>query len=402
MKKIKLLIVLSILLFSFASCKSEKAENIVNETEDIVSKQNNDNKLNDIDDISQEKDKNNEINVFKKLPQNFVFSSGVGNWSTTFDLSPDGTFTGKYTDLDMGDTGEKFPNGTTYICKFNGKFSEPVRIDEYTYSMQLEYLDLGGVPGNIYYEDNMRYICSEAYGFDNAEEFLIYLPETPISILSEDFLSWLNSIAIIKGDTIPDENCGIYNVNGKEGFVGFYEEKQASSQGNNDNNKKDNHDINVFQEIPQHFSFTGSDWSTNLVLNLDGTFTGKCYDLDKSSWGDDSDWDSSSVYYSFDEKFSKPIKVDEYTYFVNLEYLNTEEMPENQYYKDDAQCIYSKVYGFDDTNDFLIYLPKTPTSILPEDCLSKISFLITNNALSDLNAIIYNIKGKECFVGFDT
>ena len=96
MKKIKLLIVLSILLFSFASCKSEKAENIVNETEDIVSKQNNDNKLNDIDDISQEKDKNNEINVFKKLPQNFVFSSGVGNWSTTFDLSPDRNITFLY------------------------------------------------------------------------------------------------------------------------------------------------------------------------------------------------------------------------------------------------------------------------------------------------------------------
>ena len=167
---------------------------------------------------------NNSINIFEKLPSKFVFTAGVGNWSTEFDLSSDGTFTGKYTDLDMGDTGENFPNGTTYICKFNGKFSVPVKMDEHTYSMQLEYLDLAGVPGNIYYEDNMRYICSEAYGFDNAEEFLIYLPGTPISSLPEDFVSWLNSIAIIKGDTIPAENCGLYNVNGKEGFVGFYKE----------------------------------------------------------------------------------------------------------------------------------------------------------------------------------
>ncbi len=393
MKKIRPLIIILILIL--VACKGETEEIVTNEITDAVSQQNNDKNLNGIDDTLQ----SNKTDVFKEFPQHFVFSSGVGNWSTEFDLSLDGTFTGKYTDLDMGDTGENFPNGTTYICKFNGKFSVPVKMDAHTYSMQLEYLDLAGVPGNIYYEDNMRYICSEAYGFDNAEEFLIYLPGTPISSLPEDFVSWLNSIAIIEGDTIPAENCGIYNVNGKEGFVGFYKENQNSSQ---DNDKEDNNDINIFQKIPQHFSFSGKSWSTNFDLNLDGTFTGKCYDLDKSSWEDDSDWDSSSIYYSFDGKFSIPAKIDEYTYSVNLEYLNAKEMPEDKYYEDSTQHIYSKVYGFDDSNEFMIYLPKTPTSILPEDCLSQISFLIKNNVLSDVNAIIYNINGKECFVGFDT
>ena len=168
---------------------------------------------------------NNSINIFEKLPSKFVFTAGVGNWSTEFDLSSDGTFTGKYSDLDMGVRGENFPNGTTYICKFSGKFYKTKKINDYTYSMHLEYLNKEGVPGNQYYENGFRYIVvSEAYGFDNAEEFLIYLPGTPISSLPEDFLSWLNSIAIMKGDTIPAENCGLYNVNGKEGFVGFYKE----------------------------------------------------------------------------------------------------------------------------------------------------------------------------------
>ena len=220
MKKIKILIVICILIVSFIGCKN--IEESTESESNTFSNENGEENLNDFHGTYLQEYENSENDVFKELPQHFVFSSGVGNWSTEFDLSSDGTFTGKYSDLDMGDTGENFPDGTTYICKFNGKFSIPVKMDDHTYSMQLEYLDLGGVPGNIYYEDNMRYICSEAYGFDNAEEFLIYLPGTPISNLPEDFLSWLNSIAVIEGNTIPEENCGLYNVNGKEGFVGFY------------------------------------------------------------------------------------------------------------------------------------------------------------------------------------
>ena len=157
------------------------------------------------------------------MPSKFVFTAGVSAWATELDLNSDGTFKGVYHDLEMWDSGEEYPNGTVSIREFSGKFSKPKKINDYTYSMHLEYLNKEGVPGNQYYENGFRYIVvSKAYGFDNAEEFLIYLPGTPISSLPEDFLSWLNFTTMIKGDTIPTENCGLYNVNGKEGFVGFY------------------------------------------------------------------------------------------------------------------------------------------------------------------------------------
>ena len=71
---------------------------------------------------------------------NFVFSSGAGGWSTQLTLQPDGTFTGRYEDMDLGDMGEKNPNGTVYLCDFSGSFSQPGKVDDHSWTMILEYL----------------------------------------------------------------------------------------------------------------------------------------------------------------------------------------------------------------------------------------------------------------------
>jgi hypothetical protein len=68
------------------------------------------------------------------------FSSGAGAWSTEITLQPDGSFTGFYSDADMGSSGEGYPNGTVYLCGFEGEFSEKVPRDEYSWSMTLESL----------------------------------------------------------------------------------------------------------------------------------------------------------------------------------------------------------------------------------------------------------------------
>lgn len=128
MKKIKILIVICILIVSFIGCKNIE-ENTKSES-NTFSNENGEENLNDFNDTYLQEYENSANDVFKELPQHFVFSSGVGNWSTKFDLSSDGTFTGKYSDLDMGDIGENFSNGTASICKFNGKFSAPAKIDE--------------------------------------------------------------------------------------------------------------------------------------------------------------------------------------------------------------------------------------------------------------------------------
>lgn len=157
--------------------------------------------------------------VFENLPGQFEFSSGVGGWMTKLELNSDGSFTGQYYDADMGDVGAKYPKGTAYICNFTGCFTEPKQIDAYTYSMQLESLELEKMPGEIYYEDNVKYICRSPYGFDNANEFMIYLPGSEISELPQGFLQWIyyqyGENESVK--TLPF--YGIYNVDGESGFL---------------------------------------------------------------------------------------------------------------------------------------------------------------------------------------
>src|SRR5699024_11025228 len=123
------------------------------------------------------------------LPSEFSFSSGAGGWDTEITLNDDGTFNGQYHDSDMGDSGTEYSNGTVYICDFSGKFTMTKKINEYIYSMNLESLDIKETSGTVYYENDIRYIVSNPYGFDNADEFLIYLPGCPLDETSEEFLS---------------------------------------------------------------------------------------------------------------------------------------------------------------------------------------------------------------------
>lgn len=159
----------------------------------------------------------NETIIFESIPHQFVFTSGVGGWSTEIEIKNDGTFTGQYHDTAMG-------LKEVYICNFNGKFYNVKQIDDYTYSMSLEYIKTEGTFDEFYYENGMKYIYTEPYGFDNAHEFMLYLPGIAVSKLPQDFLTCANSIIYNKiEDVFPDGYYGLYNVEGKEGFVGSFD-----------------------------------------------------------------------------------------------------------------------------------------------------------------------------------
>lgn len=156
--------------------------------------------------------------IFEALTNEFIFARGSGAWQTQILIEKNGSFTGAYSDLDSGDVGDNYPDGTIYICNFTGKFSEPQKVDEYTYSMKLESIENEKMPGEIYYEDNIRYVCSEPHGFESSDEFLIYLPGTPLNNLPNEFMMCLQAfININMTDEMP---CyGIYNVKGQAGFI---------------------------------------------------------------------------------------------------------------------------------------------------------------------------------------
>jgi hypothetical protein len=160
------------------------------------------------------------------MPNPFVFSSGAGGWGTEIEIKEDGSFTGDYHDSDMGDTGEGYPYGTVYLCNFTGKFSNPKPTDqENVYSMKLLELKIDDESkvGTEEILDETKYIYTTPYGFENADEFMIYAPGTPISLMSEECMSWVDlSTDIFK--EVPESYYIIYNVGGEEAFCAVGED----------------------------------------------------------------------------------------------------------------------------------------------------------------------------------
>lgn len=151
----------------------------------------------------------------------FWFASGAGGWSTQMTIHEDGTFEGVYHDSDMGDVGEGYPNGVMYLCVFEGKFTQPEKVDDYTYSMRIESMKYENESGTEEIMDGIRYVYSEPYGLDGAEEFLIYLPGISLYELPEEYRSWVGyyDLAQTTDTTLPF--YGIYNVNPQYGFSSY-------------------------------------------------------------------------------------------------------------------------------------------------------------------------------------
>lgn len=126
----------------------------------------------------------------ESLSGTYMFCSGAGGWSTDLTLLPDGSFTGVYHDSDMG-TGdpERYPGGIVYICQFSGRFARPEKLDETTWSLAVESLELDHpADGTEEFADGVCYIYSEPYGLEGTETMTVYLPDTPVEGLSEDVL----------------------------------------------------------------------------------------------------------------------------------------------------------------------------------------------------------------------
>ena len=156
---------------------------------------------------------------------NFTFLSGAGGWSTQMTIAEDGTFDGVYSDSDMGSYSDEYPNGTQYYCSFSGKFTEPVKKEEYIYVTTIESISYDYPADTEEIKDGIRYIYSDAYGLDDPREILIYLPGMPIEELPEGYLSWVRNNWFMDSEFTKTETklpfYGLYNVNSEQGFSSY-------------------------------------------------------------------------------------------------------------------------------------------------------------------------------------
>ena len=165
---------------------------------------------------------NQEFFPFAELQNyEFYFSSGAGAWATTLMIRADGSFTGEYHDSDMGVTGDGYPNGTQYYSAFQGRFTSPVKVNEYTYSAHISSISYENEVGTEEIKDGIRYIYTDAYGLEDAENILIYLPGAPLAELPQEYRSWVGYYDLSYTEETELPFYGLYNEAAKCGFSGY-------------------------------------------------------------------------------------------------------------------------------------------------------------------------------------
>jgi len=142
----------------------------------------------------------------------FWFCSGAGAWRTTVTIQSDGTFIGNYIDSDAG-------SREMYECNFSGQFSPLVKTGDYEYSMHCESLTAEGTVGEERIEDGITIITADPYGFDDADEFSLYLPGKKLSELPEAFIQWAHGPGSGIGSDGTLTAYGLYNAGGEQGFI---------------------------------------------------------------------------------------------------------------------------------------------------------------------------------------
>lgn len=151
----------------------------------------------------------------------FYFSSGAGAWATTMMIDSDGGFAGEYHDSDMGVTGDGYPSGTQYYCAFQGQFAPLVKINAYTYSTQISAIRYENEVGTEEIKDGIRYIYTDAYGLEDAEDILLYLPGAPLAELPQEYRSWVGYYDLSYTEETELPFCGLYNEAAECGFSGY-------------------------------------------------------------------------------------------------------------------------------------------------------------------------------------
>lgn len=149
----------------------------------------------------------------------FEFCSGAGAWQTTLTIDAAGHFAGIYSDSDMGDTGDSYPNGTVYYSQFEGNLGALEQVNDYTYRAKITDMTLSRTAGEEEIIDGVRTIYSEPYGVNNTDELIFYKKGAPINELPEGYKSWVSFA--LESDATELSFYGIYNEVEEDGFSSY-------------------------------------------------------------------------------------------------------------------------------------------------------------------------------------
>ena len=127
----------------------------------------------------------------------FILNSGTGNWETTLVLDNEGGIYGDFRDLNMGEVGEGYENGTYYWNEFWGYSDNIEKVNDYSYKFILKDVATSQ-PGDVEeFDDEDSMLFKTTYNIEGVvdeSEYILYLPNTPVMELPEESLFWLKNI----------------------------------------------------------------------------------------------------------------------------------------------------------------------------------------------------------------
>ncbi len=145
------------------------------------------------------------------------------------------------------------------------------------------------------------------------------------------------------------------------------------------------------------FSSGAGAWSTELNINDDFTFSGMYHDSELGLIGEKNP-NGTVIICEFTGEFSKPEKVDNYTYKLPVKSISLKNEDGYVYYDDGIkyECV-GEPYGFDGCREFYLYIKGRQTSDLSEEFLGWI-YDYNENAGKLLYNCIRNPQTDVCFV----
>lgn len=294
----------------------------------------------------------------------FVHASGASGWGTVLTIQPDGSFSGSFSDSEW----EESESGTQAVCEcceFSGQLAQPVRVNDYTYSVGIEHIEYQREPGTDEYADGIHYYFTEPRGLEDTGELLIYLPGAPMAELPEGFLDW-----VMGSDDTAEEELPFYGLYSEATQAGFRgdpvqepSDDPAAAQAAADSL------FSQLKDLEFYFASGAGGWRTILHIDVYGSFSGTYSDSDMGSG-------EHGVQYrcDFSGQFTQPVRVNDYTYSVRIDEITYEKEAGTEEVIDGTQYCYTDPYGLEDAEDILIYLPGAPLGQLPQEFRSWVGY----------------------------
>ncbi len=157
-----------------------------------------------------------------------------------------------------------------------------------------------------------------------------------------------------------------------------------------------------FKLLPQ-FTFTSGagGWSTELNINIDGSFDGSFHDNEMGDIGDDYP-DGTVFVCNFSGWFDNVKRLDEYTYSMRIREITQEKKQDEEWIEDGVRYVVSYPYGLENAKEVLVFLPGSDTSQLPEEFITWVAM---PNAWGEYRPAVmpfyglYNAVEREGFFG---